>query len=87
MPLRFDSSAFKYLEDVVIGIFDRVYSAVWYWFGKYVIYVKIKENKNVIIAADRWFDKSTFLISAYLVSDRLTIIISVISKQTCCLFV
>ena len=52
MQLRFESSVCNYFEDVGMGIFDRMISAVWYRFGKYGISVKIKENKKVIIAAD-----------------------------------
>ena len=55
MQLRFESSVCKYFEDVGIGIFDRVFSAVWYRSGKYGIAVKIKENKKLIIAADRCY--------------------------------
>ena len=72
MQLRFKSSICKYFEDVGIGIFDRVISAVWYRFGKYGIAAKIKDNKRVIIATDGWYDKSTCLISAYFASDGLT---------------
>ena len=67
-----------------MGVFDRVFSAVWYQFGKDGIAVNIKENKEVIIDADRWYDKSTCLISAYFSSDGLAINVSVISTQTCC---
>ena len=87
VQLRFESSVCKYFEDAGIGIFDRVFSAVWYRFGKYGISVKIKENKKVIIAADGWYDKSTCLISAYYSSDGLTINLSVMSTQTWCFFV
>ena len=66
MQLSFDLSVCKYFEDVGICIFDRVFSAVWYRFGKDGISVKIKENKKVIIAADGWYKKLTCLISAYL---------------------
>ena len=79
MQLRFEYSVCNYFEDVGIGIFDRVFSAVWYRFGKDGISVKIKENKNVIISADEWYDKSTCLISAYVASDGLTINVSVMS--------
>ena len=64
--LRFESYVCKYFEDVGIGIFNRVFSAVWYGFSKDLIAVKIKENKKVIIAADGWYKKMTCLISAYL---------------------
>ena len=67
--------------------FYRVFSAVWYWVGKYVIAVKIKENKKVIIAADGWYDKSTCFISVYFASDLLKINVSVMSMQTWCFFV
>ena len=30
VQLSFESSVLKYIEDVGIGIFDRVFSAVWY---------------------------------------------------------
>ena len=86
VQLRFESSVCKYFEYVGIDLFYRVFSAVWYRFGKYGIAVKIKENKKVIIAADVWSDKSTCLISAYFASDGLKIIVSVMSKQTWCLF-
>ena len=65
VQLRFESSVCEYFEGVGIGIFGRVFSAVWYQFGKYEIAVKIKDSKKIIIAADRWYDKSTRLISAY----------------------
>ena len=42
MQLKFYSSVFKCLDDVCKVIFDIVLSAVWYWFGKYGIAVKIK---------------------------------------------
>ena len=87
MQLRFQSSVCKYFEDVGIGIFDRVFSVVWYQFGKYGIVVKIKESKKVIIAANGWYKKSTCLISAYFSSDGLTIFVSVMSTQTWCFFV
>ena len=48
----FDSSVFDYLESVGIGIFDRGFNADWYWFGKDRIAIKIKDNKEVIVAAD-----------------------------------
>ena len=85
--MRFYCSLFEYLEDVDIVIFDRVFSAVQYWFGKYGIYVKIKENKEVVVAADGWYDKSTYFISAYLPSDVLTINVRVMSTKTLCFFV
>ena len=53
MQLRFESSIFKYIEDFGMGVFDRVFSTVWYNFGNDGIAVKIKENKEVIIASDR----------------------------------
>ena len=87
MQLRFESSVFKYFEDVVIGIFYRVFSAVWYRFGKDGIAVKIKENKKVIIAADGRYNKSTCLISAYFFSYGLTINVSLMSMKTWCFFV
>ena len=80
--MSFESSVCNYFEDVGIGIFDRVFSAVWYRFGKDGIFVKIKENKKLIIAADGWYDKSNFLICAYFASDGLTINVSVMSTQT-----
>ena len=52
VQLRFVSSICKYFEDVGMGIFDRLFSAVCYWFGKDGIDVKIKENKKVIISTD-----------------------------------
>ena len=87
MQLRFESSVLKYIKDVGIGIFDRVFIAVWYRFVKYRISVKIKENKEVIIAADRWYTKLTCLISAYFSSYGLKINVSVMSTQTWCFFV
>ena len=69
VKFSFEFSVFKYFEYVDIGIFDRVFSSVWCWFGKDGILVKIKENKKVIIAADGWYKKSTCLISAYFASD------------------
>ena len=86
MQLRFESSVCKYFEDVGIGIFDKVFSAVWYRFGKYGIAVRIKVNKKLIIAADRWYDKLTCLISAYFTSDGLTFNVSVMNTQTWCFF-
>ena len=56
MKLRFESSIFKYIEYVVIGIFDRVFSAVQYWFKKYGITVNTKDNKEAVIAADGWYE-------------------------------
>ena len=85
--MRFKSYVFKYPEDVGIGIFNRVFSAVWYWFGKYGIAIKIKENKEVVIAADGWYKKSTCLISAYFASDEWAINVSLMSTQTWCFFV
>ena len=85
--MRFDSSVFKYLGDFGIGVFDRVFSAVWYRFGKYGIAVKIKDNKEVIIESDGWYKKSTCLVSAYFASDLLTMNVSVIIKKTWCFFV
>ena len=82
MQLRFEYSVFKYLEDVGIENFDRVFIAVWYRFGKYGNAVNIKENKEVIIAADGWYEKLTCLISAYFASYGLTINVSVMSTQT-----
>ena len=79
VQLRFESSVCKYFEDVGIGIFDRVFSAVWYWFGKYGISIKFTENKKLIVDADGWYNKSTYLISDYFVSDGLTIKLSVMS--------
>ena len=69
-----------------MGIFYRVFSAVLYQFGKYVIDVKIKDDKEVIIVADGWYKKSTCWISAYFYSDILTINAIVMSTQTWCLF-
>ena len=86
VQLRFESSICKYVEDVGIGIFDRVFSVVWYRFGKDGIVVKIKDKK-VIISSERWYKKSTCLISAYFPSDGLAINVSVKSTQTWCLFV
>ena len=83
----FDSSVFDYLESVGIGIFDRVFSAVWYWFGKDGIAVEIKDNKKVIIAAEGWYEKSSCLIIACFASDEWTINVSVMSTQAWCLFV
>ena len=64
-----------------------MFSVVWYRFGKSGISVKINVNKEVIIAAGRWNDKSTSLISAYFASDGLKINVSVRSTQTWCFFV
>ena len=87
MQLRFEYSVCKYFEDVGIGVFDRVFSVVWYRFVKDGISVKIKENKKIIIAVDIWYDKSTCLISAYFTSDALTINVSVTSTKTSYFFV
>ena len=87
VQLSFDSSVCKYFEDVGIGIFDRLFSAVWYRFSKDGIAVKIKENKNAIIANEGWYDKSNCSISAYFSSAVLRIIVSVISTQVWCLSV
>ena len=86
MKLRFESSVFKYLEDVGILVFDRLFSVVRYRFGNNGIYVKIKDNMEVIIAADGWCDKFTCLISNYFSSDGLTINASEMSTKTWCLF-
>ena len=64
-----------------MGIFDRVFSAVWYWLGKYGISIKIKDNRKAIIAADGCYDKYTYLISADSTSYGLTINISVMSTH------
>ena len=77
----------KYLEDVGIGIFYRVCSAVRYRLVKYEIGVKIKVDKGVIVATDGWYDKLNCLISAYFASDGLTINVSVMITQNWCLFV
>ena len=87
VQLRLKSSVFNFSEDVGIGIFDWVFSAVWYWFRKDGNAVKIKENKKVIIAADGWYDKLTCSISSYFASDGLTINVSVMSTQNWCFFV
>ena len=87
MQLRFESTICDYIEDVGIGIFDRVFSDFWYSFGKYGITIKIKYNKEVIIATDGWYDESTCLISAYFTRDVLTTNVSVMITQACCLFV
>ena len=86
VQLRFESSIFKYLEDFGIGVFDRVFSAVRYQFGKDGIAFNIKDNKEVIIAADWWYNKFACLISAYFASDGLTNNVSVMSTQTWCFF-
>ena len=87
VKLRFEFSVWNYFEDVGIGIFYRVFSAVWYRSSKDGIAVKIKDNKKVIIAADGWYEKLTCLISAYFSSDGLTINVSMMIKQNWCLFV
>ena len=63
-----------------------MFSAVQYWFSKYGISVNIKENKEIIIAADGWYKKSTCFIGAYFDSDGLIINLSVTSTQTYCFF-
>ena len=77
---------FVSILNFLIGIFDRVFSAVWNWLVKYGIAVKIKYNKKVIVAADVWYDKSTCFTSDYFASDGLTINVSVVSTQTWCFF-
>ena len=42
VQLRFESSVLKYIEDVGIGIFDRVFSDILYRLYKYWIAVSIK---------------------------------------------
>ena len=74
------------LRMVALDVFDRLFSAVWYWFGKDGIFVKNKENKKVIVASDGWYDKCTCLISVYLPSYGFEITVSVMSTQTWCLF-
>ena len=69
VQLRFEFSAFKYLENIGIWYFVRVFSAVWYQFRKNGITVKMKYNQEIIIASDRWYDELTCLISAYFTSD------------------
>ena len=59
MQLEFETSVCEYFEDVGIGFFYRVFSAVWYRFGKYGIAVKIKDNKKVIIDSDGWYENRT----------------------------
>ena len=85
--MRFESSIFDCHEGVCIGFFDRVFSSAYYWFDKYVIIVKIKENKEVIVAAEGWYEKLTCLISAYFSSDVLKINVSTMSIKTCSFFV
>ena len=63
-----------------------MFGAVRYWFGKYGIYVNIEENKELIFAADVWYNKSTCLISAYFSIDGFKINVSLMSTKTCCLF-
>ena len=87
MKLRFDSKVFDYFEDVGIGIFYRVFSVVLYWLGKDLIYSEIKENKELIVAADGWYKKLTHLISTYFNSNGLKINLSVMSTKTRCLCV
>ena len=82
MQLRFESSVFKYLKDVVIGILVRVLSVVLYWLDNGKISFKIKDNKGLIVAADKWYDKSTCLISAYSTIDGLKIKLFVVSTKT-----
>ena len=84
--MSFESYFFKYPEYFGIGIFDRVFSAVLYWFVKYVTDVNIKENKELIIAADVWYDELTYLITAYFSSDGLTMNVSVMITKTWCFF-
>ena len=87
MKLRFESSVFKYLEDFDICVFDRAFSAVRHQFDKYGIDINIKDNKEVIIVTDGWYDKSTCLISACFASDGLTTQVSMMSIQIWCFFV
>ena len=82
VQLRFESSVFDYLEDIGMGGFDRVFGAVWYWFRKYLVYVKIKEKKKLTVAADGWYYESTCLISDYFAINVLTINVSVMSTNT-----
>ena len=46
MKLTFGSYVCNNLEDFDIGIFDRVFGVVWYWFSKYGISAKIEDNKE-----------------------------------------
>ena len=87
MQLRFESYVFEYLEDVGIVIFDRVFGAVQYRFIKDGSAVNIEDNREVIFAAEVWYNELTCLISAYFTSDVLTINIRVTSPKTCCFFV
>ena len=87
MILSFDSSVFEYFEDLDISISDRVFSVVLYRLSKDVISLNIKENKELIVAADVWYKTLTYLISTYFYSDRLTINVNVMSTKTWCLFV
>ena len=63
-----------------------MFGAVRYWFSKYGIDVNIEENKELIFAADVWYDESTCLISAYFSSDGFKINVSLMSTKTWCLF-
>ena len=63
-----------------------MFSAVWYRFGKDGISVKIKYNKEVIIAAGGLYENSTCLICAYFSNDGFPTNVSVMSTQTWCFF-
>ena len=63
-----------------------MFSAVWYRFGKYGTDVNIKEDNDVIVAADGWYGESTCFISAYFASYGLTKNVSVMSTKTWCFF-
>ena len=85
--MRFESSIFDYLEDVVIVIFDRFFGVDWHWFSKYETAVNIEENKMVIFAADRWYEKSNCFASDFFAWYGLTINVSVMITKTSCFFV
>ena len=82
MKLRFESSVYEYLECVGIGIFGRFFGAVWYRLVKYGFDVNIEGNKQVIVAVDGWYRKSTFFVSSFFASNGLTIKVSVMSMKT-----
>ena len=87
MQLSFDSSVFEYFEDVNISISDRVFSVGLYWLSKDVISVNIRDNKELIVASDGWYNKLTYFISNYFYSDGLTINVNAMCTNFWCLFV
>ena len=72
-------SSYDYVGiEILVGVF----SVILYWIDKDEIAFKIKDNKELIIATERCYEKSTCVISAYSTSNELTINLFVWSTNT-----